>query len=1067
MRTFKVEIKRDGTWHKVNAVFPFSSGELLDERLDEAYVTIYDRTENHRPTTEFRVTHYSDGVQDGEIEYYILAQDKSVEMPSGSGKYKHQLYLIERTKLLEGIICPSITFTSTYEEVLKQKITANKVTVLGYQSTEQTLLWDGNIGYTLPDAGDYFTILSPYDVAKECVDKGTGATEDKINGEQCKATIEVYSNGGKISPEITQNDWTTTVYTATLTNDNDGILALGDQVDPNTGEKRGIEAITGQVPDRIVIKYTLIFDYSKSQAYPRDYIGLTLSYDIPVYFPDKKVRPLYNNITEYILRILEISEPLQYGQNQRFTFDGVTYTNGVASEYAEDSQAEAFSKIPSPPEFTLTQSTLREQLRVIGSYIHAEPYLDGDNVVHFLDYGQADAVEAPSAYISHTRTWDINQYCTDIRSNAQNLVSSLSYAKGAVTEPIGGSYRALQSETVYERLNDENGICKTDGNIYESVKVYCGLAYGRQDRYTGDNDTSPWITGYAQVGNVTLSPKDITPYIYEYTVYASNLLSAGSIYPNSKAYALYYTLGQPGIKGLFYKAPNAVDDSFEPYAIVNILAHVNGIDAKTLWNYIKANGDNTSVANLVFQVTYKPIGNAVVSHGKQDYVPNTVPFSKVYNQSDNLIETEYYGENIKGVAARLGNVDQERTYVLNSRSQIPRIGNMICGYAISAIYSEYMPYYIKCTVALTKDFNRISEYIGINSIKRMYEISERQTQRRDVLIKEYAVISTNRNAVSDSNAMFNEVGLVGIQRSFFPKPAQDNSVKYVRFEAYDVDLNRINNYSMWLPCSAIPIGNTVTFSFSAKDNYSIGTRSKYEVAYGSDGAYRLDITGRWSADVPYSDEKGSIYYASIGLFGTPSAAEGWTEGQAQANSAFQYPLASTSLGNAKQIATGYDYQYGGTPHRLRKDNREIISYTLELEVKTDNPDLIIGSGIASQCSYIPFNSSSMPHIYGLSSAPNRFGLYLSPAIIVEDVEGSTTSIRSKESNNAFDGASLTLLFRKAVADQPYWAIAVPSENGMPKVLLAGPTDMLMDAPGSYPNNDYPKMLNLYFVTKKP
>ncbi len=120
MRTFSVEILKGGKWRKVTAVFPFSSGELLDERLDEAYVTFYSRTKEYKPLTEFRITHYVDGVQDGDIEYYILATDNSAEFPSGSGRYKHQVYLIERTKLLEGVICPSITFTNATKDVYKE-----------------------------------------------------------------------------------------------------------------------------------------------------------------------------------------------------------------------------------------------------------------------------------------------------------------------------------------------------------------------------------------------------------------------------------------------------------------------------------------------------------------------------------------------------------------------------------------------------------------------------------------------------------------------------------------------------------------------------------------------------------------------------------------------------------------------------------------------------------------------------------------------------------------------------------------------------------------------------------
>ena len=57
------------------------------------------RLENNRITETKTVT-------------YLVSNDKSVESPVGSGRYNHQLYLIELTKILEGFIGDSITFTN-------------------------------------------------------------------------------------------------------------------------------------------------------------------------------------------------------------------------------------------------------------------------------------------------------------------------------------------------------------------------------------------------------------------------------------------------------------------------------------------------------------------------------------------------------------------------------------------------------------------------------------------------------------------------------------------------------------------------------------------------------------------------------------------------------------------------------------------------------------------------------------------------------------------------------------------------------------------------------------------
>ena len=80
MNKFTVSIKQGGTWQRIKAtpVFPFSWGELLDERLDEAYITVYDSPEKTYP----RLTKVKVSITNGakvKDEYFILASDNSHE----------------------------------------------------------------------------------------------------------------------------------------------------------------------------------------------------------------------------------------------------------------------------------------------------------------------------------------------------------------------------------------------------------------------------------------------------------------------------------------------------------------------------------------------------------------------------------------------------------------------------------------------------------------------------------------------------------------------------------------------------------------------------------------------------------------------------------------------------------------------------------------------------------------------------------------------------------------------------------------------------------------------------
>jgi hypothetical protein len=410
-------------------------------------------------------------------------------------------------------------------------------------------------------------------------------------------------------------------------------------------------------------------------------------------------------ITDVINRILQLAEPISAPNQARYTLN--------------PAQATKYSKMFAP-EFTMTQCNLREQLKVVGGYIHAEPRLGGEyngeyqeNMIFFDEYGSTEESNLKhKPYVYKDSKQSISQYCTDVQTNAQNIVNSLNYAQGVIIDPQINGDRTLRTESINIKLSESTSKVYTQLPIYKIEKVECGL-------YNTDNEYNVPMT-------------DITPYVYEAYEYNSILSSYEGNYPYTKSFGIYYTQGQKGLDGLFFKTDNAADTYFSEYAIVNILNSVTGRNLKS---------DITNdFPLLTFRVTYLPIYEAKFSQNKQLIVKGNKKFSQIYNQSENLVETSYYGENIKGVAQRLGNVEQTRTYIFNDYKQIPKLAQMIDGYSISAINTEIQWGYIKCTVALSKDFNRISQYVGINSNKRIAEVSERQAYKRDILLKDYVVI---------------------------------------------------------------------------------------------------------------------------------------------------------------------------------------------------------------------------------------------------------------------------------------------------------------------------------------
>ena len=632
-------------------------------------------------------------------------------------------------------------------------------------------------------------------------------------------------------------------------------------------------------------------------------------------------------ILDIINRAFDLIVPLKYGEKPKFRLQGVTYDDvtGNAIGYEKGTIAEELDKIIAP-EYVFTKTNLREMLKQVGGYIHAEPRItaikyDADGTkwyeVGFDKYGGVEYSKIKSRrHVTMTLGVDINEYCTHLDSSAENLISQIDYAQGVAVEPFEGGGKSLRTENSTVRMGENNSsFISTDKPIYTiggTKQVIC--------TYIPTIGSGSW---------------DITPYIYEYSDY-QNLSSYQGTYPSCKAYALYYTQGNKHIKGLFFRIEDAISPIFQNYAIINILRAVTGNNSLDL--------TKEQFFQIQFLVTYLPIFSARIKTTKPTILTgeqSTIP----YNQSANLIETRFYGEQLKGVVARLGTVEKTYTYNLAFLSDIPKVGTKFDEhYYISAVSTEILPFYIRCTVALSKDFNRLSQYIGISSNKRMWEVSEKQSQQRESIISEYILITQDESKTSDTDVIYADKSMVA--KELFNQLALADlspvsSVLVKRFTKKDT-VTALVPEAITLPVVSVAMGNSMLFSFKFEDNYSAGQKLTFVSG---------DLTGAWGDYVPYNDYYGRFYYLFFNFkWGNQSYS----------------PNEMVSGANAlPQGATAGGYNFAGTYTtdklnyiRYRKDNREIPSITYQLMAVTDDSSIIIGSGLMKNCKAVNRNPFS-------------------------------------------------------------------------------------------------------------
>lgn len=639
-------------------------------------------------------------------------------------------------------------------------------------------------------------------------------------------------------------------------------------------------------------------------------------------------------------------------------------SSGITTRYAI--QSPEFSLEPGfeveyedilAPEFSFTNSTLFEALAQVGGYIHAIPRLISDTdgtsfYVTFDKLGGSEQAPTMPPVVYQDSVININDWCGTIASPAQNLCNTTDEG-GSITE-LADDYITVRAEDGQVEINGDNITIRTSMPMQKLVKLECG-----------------YIPNYAD-GKTPVG--DITAYAYEDAEYSVLSSYWGTAYPYSKAWALRWKQGSNVIDGLTFRPQQSTStgSAFANTAILNIINAKCGLALKAA--DFKNNGK--WYRQLAFRVTYVPIVTArvqavkpVASEGGE--TKNTL----VYNQGANVAETSFYGEKMRGAIARLGQDVEQRTYDITTYSQMPKIGQILDGKYIATIDAEYDITRIRITLTLTKNFNQLSEYIGLNSNYRLYDISEKQSVERHIHYADKIYIGSTRQNSSDST-IIQYVDQM-LEKTFFPVLDTTPDIKKVRtvgvlpFSAGNAMLDR----AVILPVAAFPFGTSLCFNFSFYDNYGAGYQSSNEFEdEANKAAQRL---------VPYTDVYGEISH--IQFFAkntewTPTIDDQKDGGKAMLYPQFDYENADRTNAFLK-TATGLSVNNRGGALVINKDSREKIDVTYQVHFVATSDDYVIGPGLAEYCRYVTDRSLSYEemarvHVLWLNHTINSLNKYV-------------------------------------------------------------------------------------------
>lgn len=681
----------------------------------------------------------------------------------------------------------------------------------------------------------------------------------------------------------------------------------------------------------------------------------TSTYDISVVdkMQYENIKPYYT-ISNVLNRIVEVGVTRRKGEKQRYKID-----SKVLEKY-KDVRA---------PEFHITRNTLFEALLQVGDYIHAIPRLlwneedNAFNLITFDDLG-GDEEWKPSECDILTgckKTRYVQESYGAYDSVVQNLINTTNEAEASV--------KSISRTPRVERGNwaiaNDTACITVDKPFYRVLKLEV-----------------------AKYENKKFITKDITPYLYEEAEYET-LSSYTNTYPYAKSYALTYRQGSNVINGFAFQRETSSNNIEIPNcSLQNILSAVG------------LTGMDNNFKDLIFTVTYIPIVEARVVQKKAYKGDFDLDCSVIYNQQSNTVESNYYGENVKGILAMLGNEVTFMRYKVFDFNNLPRCGQKIGDNYIFNIKRNIMCNdSIEYSMLLTENFNKLNDYYGLHSNFRLFDVSEKQSINREINYSEELFLGFKQKKIK-SNFALKEVGNM-IKNTLLSE--ESNNLCAIA-QGFDKDNIAIQKPVIKSLVSG-SMGNSIFFNYKYDDNFSAGEKVE--------DAFIMDNNNKYSQKlVPYGDVYGELYYLKLHILKNKDS-----DNLDEAKNA---PECEYDFTNTNNVV----FDYATDPLVIRKDSRECLNVTTQINFVAEDKEIVIGRLLCLRNSLVNMNANyPTPKLVLLPYKVNMLNSYLdlTNAWAVKDLDKFDFKATEKE---GIIGVRPNVTFKLPNGREPYksWAI---------------------------------------------
>ena len=599
---------------------------------------------------------------------YVIAEDVVTKVRKGASPvYRHEISLIEPTKILQKRVIPNVTVTQPQGGIQGYVFSINRfdgsleVTDDGQITVPITMTSqaeDTNIidGLTLKNTGEY-NVLVEFTVENRQVFN----SQDPLSSPDLTFEIELYYGTTQLGD----------TKTYTIRGRNTSLQTIPVLVQGFS------ETITPSAENDISVKVRCVPE-------PLDGDDVAYVRNVTVQLSQATDGSTEIKLTQVVDKLLSFHPTFELAEVTRAKIEQVK-----------------------SPEFTFQNYTLYDALKEVANYVNAIVYLGEDDftTVYFYFYDTTDT-STPNETDKSTSEY-LDGFADGLEINAPNVIRDDDQLY-AIQEPADSSaYLTVRanSDAPATQVDDSNAVIRLQHPIYKPIKI----------EVRGFEVT---LNSGAIVYGAN-SYHDITDYVVEvqrYNTYTSdaNIISRGAF--KNKSNTIYYTQGNNLLDGLTFQGtlPPVWNQADEPnYAVVEaILNKIQELNPSATFDQ---NLYSVNIHDLQFRVKHIPYSDVRLTVYKQK--GNNIIY---YNEQAPLNDMELLGKIAQENAARTGNrVTRYQGLTYDDRLPLgSKNGNeVLVNYTISR-----KPLVNTFTAEYAVGYANISNYVGIDSRYRQYEV---------------------------------------------------------------------------------------------------------------------------------------------------------------------------------------------------------------------------------------------------------------------------------------------------------------------------------------------------------